>query len=188
MKKSRRWEEWRKRVAGATGCGRDSINICTNCLPSVFSCELRVGAQYFAPKTARWRIPQTASRMIPLRMAFRAQDSAPLLVNRSWSLVTDSIAVTAQQMLMCRRRPSPPLDKRRAVVSLCRSCSDWPISNIYSAGIPCDSIFECLVQKQKRGCICNWTHPLRDRDRIQTCNRLIRSQLLYSVELRGLFV
>ena len=24
----------------------------------------------------------------------------------------------------------------------------------------------------------------RDRDRIQTCNRLIRSQLLYSVELR----
>ena len=25
---------------------------------------------------------------------------------------------------------------------------------------------------------------LRDRDRIQTCNRLIRSQLLYSVELR----
>ena len=25
----------------------------------------------------------------------------------------------------------------------------------------------------------------RDRDRIQTCNRLIRSQLLYSVELRG---
>jgi hypothetical protein len=26
-----------------------------------------------------------------------------------------------------------------------------------------------------------------DRDRIQTCNRLIRSQLLYSVELRGLF-
>ncbi len=24
-----------------------------------------------------------------------------------------------------------------------------------------------------------------DRDRIQTCNRLIRSQLLYSVELRG---
>ena len=28
----------------------------------------------------------------------------------------------------------------------------------------------------------------RDRDRIQTCNRLIRSQLLYSVELRGHFV
>ena len=27
---------------------------------------------------------------------------------------------------------------------------------------------------------------IRDRDRIQTCNRLIRSQLLYSVELRGL--
>ncbi len=27
--------------------------------------------------------------------------------------------------------------------------------------------------------------PLGDRDRIQTCNRLIRSQLLYSVELRG---
>ena len=26
--------------------------------------------------------------------------------------------------------------------------------------------------------------PLGDRDRIQTCNRLIRSQLLYSVELR----
>ena len=26
----------------------------------------------------------------------------------------------------------------------------------------------------------------RDRDRIQTCNQLIRSQLLYSVELRGL--
>ena len=26
---------------------------------------------------------------------------------------------------------------------------------------------------------------IRDRDRIQTCNRLIRSQLLYSVELRG---
>ena len=30
--------------------------------------------------------------------------------------------------------------------------------------------------------------PLGDRDRIQTCNRLIRSQLLYSVELRGHFV
>ena len=29
--------------------------------------------------------------------------------------------------------------------------------------------------------------PLGDRDRIQTCNRLIRSQLLYSVELRGQF-
>ena len=29
---------------------------------------------------------------------------------------------------------------------------------------------------------------LCDRDRIQTCNRLIRSQLLYSVELRGHFV
>ena len=27
---------------------------------------------------------------------------------------------------------------------------------------------------------------LCDRDRIQTCNRLIRSQLLYSVELRDL--
>ena len=26
---------------------------------------------------------------------------------------------------------------------------------------------------------------MSDRDRIQTCNRLIRSQLLYSVELRG---
>lgn len=26
---------------------------------------------------------------------------------------------------------------------------------------------------------------ISDRDRIQTCNRLIRSQLLYSVELRG---
>ena len=26
----------------------------------------------------------------------------------------------------------------------------------------------------------------RDRDRIQTCNRLIRSQLLYSIELRDL--
>ena len=29
------------------------------------------------------------------------------------------------------------------------------------------------------------TPSFRDRDRIQTCNRLIRSQLLYSVELRG---
>ena len=28
---------------------------------------------------------------------------------------------------------------------------------------------------------------LCDRDRIQTCNRLIRSQLLYSVELRDLY-
>ena len=28
-------------------------------------------------------------------------------------------------------------------------------------------------------------HLFCDRDRIQTCNRLIRSQLLYSVELRG---
>ena len=27
-----------------------------------------------------------------------------------------------------------------------------------------------------------------DRDRIQTCNRLIRSQLLYSVELRDLVI
>ena len=33
----------------------------------------------------------------------------------------------------------------------------------------------------------NWKihHLFCDRDRIQTCNRLIRSQLLYSVELRG---
>ena len=30
-----------------------------------------------------------------------------------------------------------------------------------------------------------WQVLFRDRDRIQTCNRLIRSQLLYSVELRG---
>ena len=29
---------------------------------------------------------------------------------------------------------------------------------------------------------------LCDRDRIQTCNRLIRSQLLYSVELRDLVI
>ena len=29
------------------------------------------------------------------------------------------------------------------------------------------------------------TNKEGDRDRIQTCNRLIRSQLLYSVELRG---
>ena len=28
--------------------------------------------------------------------------------------------------------------------------------------------------------------PFCDRDRIQTCNRLIRSQLLYSIELRDL--
>lgn len=27
--------------------------------------------------------------------------------------------------------------------------------------------------------------PLRDPDRIQTCNLLIRSQMLYSVKLRG---
>ncbi len=27
-----------------------------------------------------------------------------------------------------------------------------------------------------------------DRDRIQTCNRLIRSQLLYSIELRDLLL
>ena len=31
-----------------------------------------------------------------------------------------------------------------------------------------------------------FVEDLCDRDRIQTCNRLIRSQLLYSVELRGL--
>ena len=31
-----------------------------------------------------------------------------------------------------------------------------------------------------------FVEALCDRDRIQTCNRLIRSQLLYSVELRGL--
>ena len=30
-----------------------------------------------------------------------------------------------------------------------------------------------------------FVEDLCDRDRIQTCNRLIRSQLLYSVELRG---
>lgn len=30
-----------------------------------------------------------------------------------------------------------------------------------------------------------FVEALCDRDRIQTCNRLIRSQLLYSVELRG---
>ena len=29
---------------------------------------------------------------------------------------------------------------------------------------------------------------LRDPDRIQTCNLLIRSQMLYSVELRSLYV
>ena len=28
----------------------------------------------------------------------------------------------------------------------------------------------------------------RDPDRIQTCNLLIRSQMLYSVKLRGLFL
>ena len=37
-------------------------------------------------------------------------------------------------------------------------------------------------------CLSFDTSPFRDRDRIQTCNRLIRSQLLYSVELRDLVV
>ena len=32
-----------------------------------------------------------------------------------------------------------------------------------------------------------FVEALCDRDRIQTCNRLIRSQLLYSVELRDLY-
>ena len=32
MKKSRRWEEWRKRVAGATGYDGDAISVCTDCL------------------------------------------------------------------------------------------------------------------------------------------------------------
>ena len=32
-----------------------------------------------------------------------------------------------------------------------------------------------------------FVEDLCDRDRIQTCNRLIRSQLLYSVELRDLY-
>ena len=37
--------------------------------------------------------------------------------------------------------------------------------------------------KTKRGSLCD---PLfSDSDRIQTCNRLIRSQVLYSVELRS---
>ena len=37
--------------------------------------------------------------------------------------------------------------------------------------------------------LCKQLQNTRDRDRIQTCNLLIRSQMLYSVELRGhLFV
>ena len=39
------------------------------------------------------------------------------------------------------------------------------------------------VQKQKKHLFLR--SAFCDRDRIQTCNRLIRSQLLYSVELRG---
>ena len=34
--------------------------------------------------------------------------------------------------------------------------------------------------------LCKNAEDFGDRDRIQTCNRLIRSQLLYSVELRDL--
>ena len=40
------------------------------------------------------------------------------------------------------------------------------------------------VQKQKKAPLFEKCF-FCDRDRIQTCNRLIRSQLLYSVELRG---
>ena len=40
------------------------------------------------------------------------------------------------------------------------------------------------VQKQKKHLFLRSAF-FCDRDRIQTCNRLIRSQLLYSVELRG---
>ena len=38
---------------------------------------------------------------------------------------------------------------------------------------------------QKKNIHLNYKMDISDRDRIQTCNRLIRSQLLYSVELRG---
>ena len=41
---------------------------------------------------------------------------------------------------------------------------------------------------KKRLCQRFDTTSFRDRDRIQTCNRLIRSQLLYSVELRDLVI
>ena len=39
-----------------------------------------------------------------------------------------------------------------------------------------------LIRKCK--ILCKNAEDFGDRDRIQTCNRLIRSQLLYSVELR----
>ena len=44
------------------------------------------------------------------------------------------------------------------------------------------------LRPKTKGAIHILNNPFCDRDRIQTCNRLIRSQLLYSVELRGRFV
>ena len=45
----------------------------------------------------------------------------------------------------------------------------------------CLKLDNLLAYTKKRGYL---KVPSCDRDRIQTCNRLIRSQLLYSVELR----
>ena len=45
----------------------------------------------------------------------------------------------------------------------------------------------CIVMNKKEVHRDYDTPSLCDRDRIQTCNRLIRSQLLYSVELRDLY-
>ena len=43
-----------------------------------------------------------------------------------------------------------------------------------------------LIMQQTKN-LYNKCRGFCDRDRIQTCNRLIRSQLLYSVELRDLY-
>ena len=46
---------------------------------------------------------------------------------------------------------------------------------------------DCPLTSIATKSLCNfYSRGFCDRDRIQTCNRLIRSQLLYSVELRDL--
>ena len=51
-------------------------------------------------------------------------------------------------------------------------------------------IFRSFIYTQKRKTtdIQCFAFILSDPDRIQTCNLLIRSQMLYSVKLRGLFL
>ena len=50
-----------------------------------------------------------------------------------------------------------------------------------------DPFSDCPLTSIAIKSLCNfYSRGFCDRDRIQTCNRLIRSQLLYSVELRDL--